>query len=81
MSWDYSTVSVQKTLRSFDDTVGKIESYRFSNKGVKMCKATLGSKCILVDFNGFASSKFTPFQGIRKPKIHTFSSYSRKEAA
>ena len=40
VSWDYSTVSVQKTLRSFDETVGKIESYKFSNKGVKMCKAT-----------------------------------------
>lgn len=23
-----------------DETVGKIESYKFSNKGVKMCKAT-----------------------------------------
>ena len=40
VSWDYSTVSVQKTLLSFDETVGKIESYKFSNKGVKMCKAT-----------------------------------------
>ena len=40
VSWDYSTVSVQKTLRSFDETVGKIESCKFSNKGVKMCKAT-----------------------------------------
>ena len=40
VSWDYSTVSVQKTLRAFDETVGKIESYKFSNKGVKMCKAT-----------------------------------------
>ena len=40
VSWDYSTVSVQKTLRSFDETVGKIESYKFSNKVVKMCKAT-----------------------------------------
>ena len=40
VSWDYSTVSVQKTLLSFDETVGKIESYKFSNKGLKMCKAT-----------------------------------------
>ena len=40
VSWDYSTVSVQKTPLSFDETVGKIESYKFSNKGVKMCKAT-----------------------------------------
>lgn len=40
VSWDYSTVSVQKTLLSFDETVGKIESYKFSNKNVKMCKAT-----------------------------------------
>ena len=43
VSWDYSTVSVQKTLLSFDETVGKIESYKFSNKGVKMCKATCDS--------------------------------------
>ena len=26
--------------KTFDETVGKIESYKFSNKGVKMCKAT-----------------------------------------
>ncbi|MDY3228291.1 MAG: ATP-dependent DNA helicase [Kiritimatiellia bacterium] len=40
VSWDYSTASVQKTLRGFDETVAKIESYKFSNKNVKMCKAT-----------------------------------------
>ena len=40
VSWEYSTSSVQKTLRGFDETVAKIESYKFSNKNVKMCKAT-----------------------------------------
>ena len=40
VSWEYSTASGQKTLRGLDETVAKIESYKFSNKNVKMCKAT-----------------------------------------
>lgn len=36
---NYTSLSLaMKTY--LDETVGKIESYKFSNKGVKMCKAT-----------------------------------------
>lgn len=37
VSWDYAEQSVQKTMQTFDDIVGRIEARQFSNDGVRKC--------------------------------------------
>ena len=37
VTWDFNPERVEGTLRKFGETVGRIESHRFSNKGVVKC--------------------------------------------